>query len=296
MPTFIKTGFWEKVAKGYKGWLNLDDLIHSIANTSSSSSSFPTAQKETEVFNNVTLAGVSIPAESIIYSNYLLFPNLTSIIYDIHITPSGGDYNFLQLLDFPNLETVNGNVNINSQLRALNIPKLSFVKHNFQFSNNSIITSLDLPSLITVGNDPYGDGVYIHDCSDISTINLSNLTTVIGLFNIVNLSSLYTINLSSLESVQGNISISNCGVLNTINLPNLNNFNPPSAPTFRVNDNALTETCINTLLAKLVELAEANITLDWEIFMDGGTNAAPSGQGILDAAILESKGCSVITN
>lgn len=30
MPTFIKTGLWEKVVKGYKGWLNLDDLIRSI--------------------------------------------------------------------------------------------------------------------------------------------------------------------------------------------------------------------------------------------------------------------------
>lgn len=27
MPTFIKTGFWEKAQKGYKGWLNLDELI-----------------------------------------------------------------------------------------------------------------------------------------------------------------------------------------------------------------------------------------------------------------------------
>lgn len=27
MPTFIKTGYWEKIQKGYKGWLNLDDVI-----------------------------------------------------------------------------------------------------------------------------------------------------------------------------------------------------------------------------------------------------------------------------
>jgi hypothetical protein len=25
MPTFIKTGFWEKAKKGYKDWLNLDE-------------------------------------------------------------------------------------------------------------------------------------------------------------------------------------------------------------------------------------------------------------------------------
>lgn len=31
MAHFIKTGFWEKQAKGLKGWLNLDQLIESIA-------------------------------------------------------------------------------------------------------------------------------------------------------------------------------------------------------------------------------------------------------------------------
>jgi hypothetical protein len=30
MPTFIKTGLWEKASKSFKGWLNLDDLIKSI--------------------------------------------------------------------------------------------------------------------------------------------------------------------------------------------------------------------------------------------------------------------------
>lgn len=33
MPTFIKTGYWEKIQKGYKGWLNLDDLITSSIST-----------------------------------------------------------------------------------------------------------------------------------------------------------------------------------------------------------------------------------------------------------------------
>jgi hypothetical protein len=34
MATFIKAGFWEKLCKpckGYKGWLNLDELIQSLA-------------------------------------------------------------------------------------------------------------------------------------------------------------------------------------------------------------------------------------------------------------------------
>lgn len=30
MPTFIKAGYWEKLQKGYKSWLNLDELISSV--------------------------------------------------------------------------------------------------------------------------------------------------------------------------------------------------------------------------------------------------------------------------
>jgi hypothetical protein len=30
MPTFIKTGFWEKNKSSYKGWLNLENLIDSL--------------------------------------------------------------------------------------------------------------------------------------------------------------------------------------------------------------------------------------------------------------------------
>lgn len=31
MPTFIKTGFWERSKNKFKGWLNLDDVITSVA-------------------------------------------------------------------------------------------------------------------------------------------------------------------------------------------------------------------------------------------------------------------------
>lgn len=35
MSTYIKTGYWEKLVKGYKGWLNLEDLIKSVVPASS---------------------------------------------------------------------------------------------------------------------------------------------------------------------------------------------------------------------------------------------------------------------
>ena len=33
MPTFIKTGYWERASKGLKGWLNLDNLVRDIASS-----------------------------------------------------------------------------------------------------------------------------------------------------------------------------------------------------------------------------------------------------------------------
>jgi hypothetical protein len=30
MPTFIKTGYWEKAVKNYKGWLNLEDIVFNV--------------------------------------------------------------------------------------------------------------------------------------------------------------------------------------------------------------------------------------------------------------------------
>ena len=40
MPTFIKTGYWEKLQKGYKGWLNLDEIISGAAITGSGTSGY----------------------------------------------------------------------------------------------------------------------------------------------------------------------------------------------------------------------------------------------------------------
>lgn len=37
MPTFIRAGYWDKAAKSFKGWLNLDDLITTIFTSALSS-------------------------------------------------------------------------------------------------------------------------------------------------------------------------------------------------------------------------------------------------------------------
>ena len=41
MPTFIKSGYWEKKARSFKGWLNLDDLISDVITTTPTTTSLP---------------------------------------------------------------------------------------------------------------------------------------------------------------------------------------------------------------------------------------------------------------
>jgi hypothetical protein len=57
-------------------------------------------------------------------------------------------------------------------------------------------------------------------------------------------------------------------------------------------DNALTEAAVNYILATLDGTDVEGGTLE----LDGGTNAAPTGQGLTDKASLISKGWTVTTN
>jgi len=56
MPTFIKTGFWEKSAKGFKGWLNLEDVLRG--------SEISNASYDTDIINNVN---VDVTAQEVVF-------------------------------------------------------------------------------------------------------------------------------------------------------------------------------------------------------------------------------------
>jgi hypothetical protein len=57
---------------------------------------------------------------------------------------------------------------------------------------------------------------------------------------------------------------------------------------------------VNGILALLVSLDGTNGTTLWGsgrvLTINGGTNAAPSGQGITDKATLQARGCTITTN
>jgi hypothetical protein len=63
-------------------------------------------------------------------------------------------------------------------------------------------------------------------------------------------------------------------------------------------DCALDEASIDAILAKLVYLDGNNGTTLWtnHAYLNGGTNAIPSAQGLADMATLEGRGCIVYVN
>lgn len=80
MPTFIKTGYWEKIQKGYKGWLNLEDLIEN--NSFSGAKSYTYSQ-----LTALKAAGSLVPGAYYIISDYVTkyqIPGTTLINTNVH--------------------------------------------------------------------------------------------------------------------------------------------------------------------------------------------------------------------
>ena len=99
--------------------------------------------------------------------------------------------------------------------------------------------------------------------------------------------SLVSVDLTSMVHATSIVEMSSCTSLTTVAMP-------PAAQITSAGfgDCALNVGSVNAILASLVAGAATGGTLD----LPGGTNAAPTGQGILDVATLISRGWSVTTN
>jgi len=68
MPTFIKTGLWEKASKSFKGWLNLDQLIQDNVSSNKNKKIYTAIISQTgtsaPVVNTLLEDGISSPVWS----------------------------------------------------------------------------------------------------------------------------------------------------------------------------------------------------------------------------------------
>ena len=196
------------------------------------------------------------------------FPALTSLDY---LDMNNNDF-MIDPPTFPVLETITSSFYFTAHSEVTSAPAFpSLVTANYiQINGNpSMVDGFDFSSLVTMNNSMNFD----NNVSLIESPTFPLLQTLDGTFTMDN-NPLLTSGLSfpSLKTFNGNFSVNGCG------------FN---------------ETTINSLLVKLASLNGTNGTTSYDnrsIYVNGGTNAIPTGAGLTAIATLEGRGCTVYYN
>lgn len=260
-----------------------------------------------ENVNTIVANGIPASGPTLTYTN---IGAVDSMIVEFSlglITPYSSNLSGTKVLQSYYLPSIN--VISNTEVTSLIFPNVQFVKQLF-INGNSSLTTIEAPLLNTAttylnirGSGDlnvslplltyvYELGLHIVGCS---SVNLTSLAYV----NYINVSdcSFASLSFDSLVSTNGitisfntNLTSTSIGIIGT--LKEINGG-------VDLAENALLESSINGVLALLVNLDGNNGTRLYEnnaVLLNGGTNAAPTGQGLIDKLILESRGCSVSTN
>lgn len=181
----------------------------------------------------------------------------------------------------------NGNGPPNS-LVSFSAPNLASVDpFNFtmDIQYNPVLTSVSFPLLKSLGEFFV---CYLNPL--LPAISFPSVTVCTNGIDFDTNASLTSIDLPLLVSVGGTNEIYSNPALTTINVPSLV---PANGETIRWTGNALSASTVNAILARCV----ANSAyVSGSVDVSGGTNAAPTGQGIVDKATLIGRGVTVNTN
>lgn len=124
--------------------------------------------------------------------------------------------------------------------------------------------------------------------TQISTLTLPSLqSTTFGITSDGTVANLVSVNLVSF--VSSPIDIRDCPLFTTINVPQ---WLPSNGDSVVFTGNALTTESINHILARCVAAGVTTCNIE----LQDGTNAAPTGQGLIDKAALITAGNTVTTN
>lgn len=208
------------------------------------------------------------------FFGYSIFGELgfTALTYEPPLNECGiviVDTNILATLSAPNLTAIDATNSFDGSLEVI---------------SNASLVSISFPKLDIV---PTLD---IESNSALSSIDLTLLGTLFANLTFSNNDSIVSLNLGNLISVGGNIDIADNNSLTTINL---SRFNPANGSNDIYSGNALLAASVNAILHRYI-LQSGYVS--GSIDLSGGTNAAPTGQGIVDAAALTTRGVSVTTN
>lgn len=127
--------------------------------------------------------------------------------------------------------------------------------------------------------------INLDDAECARTINTENFNLIDGFVLDNSNRGISTFDDTGLENITGlNL---NSNTITNLTINNLNNIN-----LLQVSNNSLNETSVDAIIAKCV----ANNINNGRLYLDGGTNATPSAQGLSDIAILDGRGWLVFYN
>lgn len=229
--------------------------------------------------------------------------------------------NSLDLANNPNLTTINLNslrtvdngslfLSSNKITGAFSLPAMVSVGADLQFQSNAVLTSFSAPSLTGVGGNLVG-----RQCPLMTSVTFTSLSTIGTGFDFTLEAALTSLSFPALTSVGGDIVFNGCTALTSASFPVLATVAVSNLYDMRgdgctlltslsvpqivwTNDfiefstDALNAASINQILARGV----ASGVTSAQFTLAGGTNAAPSGQGIVDKATLIGLGNTVTTN
>lgn len=214
--------------------------------------------------------------EELGFFTYGPIPNITSLTFNQATSLAGFD-----IESFPDLLTI-------SFPSLASIDPANTQGGFFSVTSNSVLESVDAPLLTVIAG-----GISITQNTLLTLINLPLWTGTLGPLGIAGASlsgntSLTTMSFPELVTVNGDFNASSCTLLSDVSLPK---FLPTNGRLHDFRDCALTDASVNHLLARAVASAGfvSGLLGGAGIDLSGGTNAAPSGQGIIDKGVLNAR-------
>lgn len=280
-----------------RGWLGVTALT---VNMAVSESSFYLDGSNGSEMESISFPKLATNSGELVITN---FTSLTSISvplleHSADLVAQGSAA--LSILSCDSLQTIDGDLSFpGTSLVSVSFPSL--VSANVvtggttNFSSCAALTSFSAPLLQTAQAIDLSNTI-------VDTVDLTSLQSLTQFFNFggyINLRNVETIVSISLPALTGIVTGSSslgpnpaldfngCESLTDVSIPLLASING-NVDFF---DCALTETSVNHILARLVVCGFVG-TVD----LSGGTNAAPTGQGVTDVATLTGLGATVTTN
>lgn len=212
-------------------------------------------------------------------------------------------------LDFENTHSANINVEEDFVLETLTSSTIltidQVINASLTVDNCDVLSSIHFPVLtdvegsISISNAPQLTSIQFEALENVSIIDFDTLPllTTVSLGDLTTASSIGVAACDALTSL-GVTSLVTVGAMTIINNPLLTDivllsWVPTNGSSYSFQANALNDSTVNLILAQGV--ANAGFVTG-VIDTSGGTNAAPSGQGIVDKATLQGRGVTVSTN